>query len=182
VGQVTVRPWLLLPERILVQRHVTVARACSHHSPLPCGKLSALEICTARHGVVVSGWVGRICAPTVTTGHVDLAGGYGLTTNGAVGTCYHVVKFEREMRDVPARGGGRWKGPASARVLESVLSQSFSFGIRFPSIHKRRFIRLEQGMGVFLPNFQGFATSSAWPALAELLPGRKPGPDIPALA
>ena len=31
--------------------------------------------------------------------HVNLAGGYALTTNGAVATCYHVVQPERLIRD-----------------------------------------------------------------------------------
>lgn len=61
-------------------------------------KLSAREICmVARRSHLRLGWA-YLCTKC-DDWHVDLAGGYCLTTNGAVATCYHVLKPEREMRD-----------------------------------------------------------------------------------
>jgi hypothetical protein len=61
-------------------------------------KLSAREICiAARRSHLRVGWA-YLC-DKCDDWHVNLAGGYLLTTNGAVATCYHVVKPDRQMRD-----------------------------------------------------------------------------------
>jgi hypothetical protein len=61
-------------------------------------KLTAREICaSARASHLRVGWA-YICSKCEDW-HVNLAGGYVLTTNGAVATCYHVVQPVREIRD-----------------------------------------------------------------------------------
>jgi len=61
-------------------------------------KLSAREICVlARSSHLRVGWA-YLC-DRCDQWHVNLAGGYLLTTNGAVATCYHVVQPDRDMKD-----------------------------------------------------------------------------------
>ena len=61
-------------------------------------KLSAREICiTARHSHLRVGW-SYLC-DKCGKWHINLAGGYALTSSGAVATCFHVVEPAREMRD-----------------------------------------------------------------------------------
>ncbi len=61
-------------------------------------KLPAREICiVARHSHLRVGW-SYLCGKCGKW-HLNLAGGYALTANGAVATCYHVVEPTGEMRD-----------------------------------------------------------------------------------
>jgi trypsin-like peptidase len=61
-------------------------------------KLDARQICdAARESHLRVGWA-FVCT-NCDQWHVNLAGGYVLTTNGAVATCYHVVKPAREIKD-----------------------------------------------------------------------------------
>lgn len=73
--------------------------SCVLQLPKPkLAKLSAREICiAARESHVRLGWA-YLC-DKCDDWHVNLAGGYFLTADGAVGTCYHVVKPQREVRD-----------------------------------------------------------------------------------
>jgi hypothetical protein len=66
--------------------------------PASATRLSAREICTAaRRSHLRVGW-SYFCSKCEDW-HVNLAGGYLLTTNGAVATCYHVVQPVHEIRD-----------------------------------------------------------------------------------
>jgi hypothetical protein len=61
-------------------------------------KLSPPEICiVARQSHLRVGWA-YVCTKC-DQWHVNLAGGYVLTTNGAVATCYHVVKPASDIKD-----------------------------------------------------------------------------------
>ncbi len=61
-------------------------------------KMSAKEICdAARRSHVRLGWY-YLCNKC-DDWHINLAGGYVLTADGAVATCFHVVQPEREMRE-----------------------------------------------------------------------------------
>ena len=61
-------------------------------------KLTPRDICvSARRSHLRVGWA-YFCTKCEDW-HVNLAGGYALTTNGAVATCYHVVQPVREIRD-----------------------------------------------------------------------------------
>lgn len=73
--------------------------SCSLELPGPSStKLTAREICaSARSSHLRVGWA-YICSKCEDW-HVNLAGGYVLTTNGAVATCYHVVQPVHEIRD-----------------------------------------------------------------------------------
>ncbi len=64
--------------------------------PIRTTKLSSRELCdTGRRSHLRVGWA-FVC-DKCDQWHVNLAGGYVLTTNGAVATCYHVVQPERAM-------------------------------------------------------------------------------------
>jgi len=71
-------------------------------------KLDSRQICmTARSSHLRVGWC-YLCGKC-DQWHVNLAGGYVLTTNGAVATCYHVVQPGREVKEgclVAAEDGG----------------------------------------------------------------------------
>ena len=61
-------------------------------------RLPAREICiAARQSHLRVGW-SYLC-PKCGNWHLNLAGGYALTTNGAVATCFHVVEPGRDVRD-----------------------------------------------------------------------------------
>ncbi|HWH69412.1 MAG TPA: serine protease, partial [Candidatus Sulfotelmatobacter sp.] len=61
-------------------------------------KLTTREICTVARGSHLRvGWL-YLCNKC-DDWHVNLAGGYVLTTNGAVATCYHVVQPSREVKE-----------------------------------------------------------------------------------
>jgi hypothetical protein len=61
-------------------------------------RLPAREICiAARQSHLCVGW-SYLC-PKCGNWHLNLAGGYALTTNGAVATCFHVVEPGRDVRD-----------------------------------------------------------------------------------
>ncbi len=66
--------------------------------PASTNRLPAREICiAARRSHLRVGWA-YLCAKC-SKWHLNLAGGYLLTTDGAVATCFHVVEPGREMRD-----------------------------------------------------------------------------------
>jgi hypothetical protein len=73
--------------------------SCKLELPKPSTtKLDPRQICEfARQGHIRVGWAYR--CTNCPDWHVNLAGGYTLTTNGAVATCYHVVKPSREIKD-----------------------------------------------------------------------------------
>jgi hypothetical protein len=61
-------------------------------------RLSAREICiAARHSHVRVGW-SYLC-PKCGNWHLNLAGGFFLTTNGAAATCFHVVEPGGDVRE-----------------------------------------------------------------------------------
>jgi hypothetical protein len=61
-------------------------------------KLSSRQICSlAREAHMRVGW-SYLC-DKCDQWHINLAGGYLLTTNGAIATCYHVVQPGREIKD-----------------------------------------------------------------------------------
>ncbi|HWX21510.1 MAG TPA: serine protease [Candidatus Binatia bacterium] len=73
--------------------------SCQLDLPAPkTARLTAREICaSARNGHLRVGWA-YFCNKCEDW-HINLAGGYSLTTNGAVATCYHVVQPVHEIRD-----------------------------------------------------------------------------------
>ena len=80
-------------------------------------RLSAREICiAARQSHLRVGW-SYLC-PKCGNWHLNLAGGYALTTNGAVATCFHVVEPGRgRARRLPGgsgRAGNRLPGRGGA--------------------------------------------------------------------
>ena len=84
--------------------------SCSLELPPPNrNKLSSRELCSlAREAHMRVGW-SYLC-DKCDQWHLNLAGGYLLTTNGAVATCYHVVRPGREIKDgclVAATDGGK---------------------------------------------------------------------------
>ena len=61
-------------------------------------KLSPREICdVARRSHYRVGW--SFVCDKCSDWHINLAGGYAITTDGALATCYHVVQPEREIKD-----------------------------------------------------------------------------------
>jgi trypsin-like peptidase len=73
--------------------------SCKLDLPKPStAKLDARQICdAARQSHLRVGWA-FVCT-NCDQWHVNLAGGYVLTTNGAVATCYHVIKPGHEIKD-----------------------------------------------------------------------------------
>ncbi len=72
--------------------------SCELDLPAPATrKLAPREICAAaRRSHFRVGWV-FLCTQCEDW-HVNLAGGYALTTNGAIATCYHVVQPDSKMK------------------------------------------------------------------------------------
>ena len=73
--------------------------SCPLELPAPTtSKLSSRQICSlARDAHMRVGW-SYLC-DKCDHWHINLAGGYLITTNGAVATCYHVVQPGREIKD-----------------------------------------------------------------------------------
>jgi hypothetical protein len=74
-------------------------KSCELDLPRPLTtKLSSREICiAARQSHVRVGW-SYVCTQC-DNWHVNLAGGYFLTTNGIVATCYHVAQPDKDVKD-----------------------------------------------------------------------------------
>jgi hypothetical protein len=74
-------------------------KSCEVDLPKPStAKLSPREICVAaRHSHVRVGW-SYLCTQC-DNWHINLAGGYFLTTNGVIATCYHVAQPDRDIKD-----------------------------------------------------------------------------------
>jgi len=99
-------------------------RSCSLAlPPVNRTKLSPRQVCTlAREAHLRVGW-SYLCSKCGRW-HINLAGGYLLTTDGAVATCYHVVRPGREIKEgclVAATDDGRL-----LPVLEVLASNRYS--------------------------------------------------------